>query len=377
MTGRPRGRPPRRRRRTARQRLEDEVRRTYKTPGHPTAFSAPATVAKFHGINKELAKEILEGVESYVTHREYKRPRAFNAYMIKKRRDFMQADVIDMSALSRMNGGVKYILLIIDCFTRFVWLFPLRSKSGGEMARVLDGWLSNLDAVPRAFSTDLGKEFFNADVADVMRRYGVDHQKAVGTCKAAMAERANKTVQILIYKYMSDRNTRKYIDVLDELAKTYNTRGHRSLKGRTPEKADDPANEAKVLKIHRKRYAAVPRQWPKFKPNEVVRIKEESRALQPSSRAYNPQFKDELFYIDYVSEWLPVPLYHLKAAETDEAIEGGFYSNELTRVGGDVWKVERIIQRRGRGPNAKVLVKWQGFGDRWNSWVNAKDVRDV
>lgn len=356
---------------------EEEIKRLYRLPGHPTAFSAPKTVAEYHGITEERARRIVEAVESYVTHREFKRPRQFNPYYIRSRRDFAQADLIDMRALARVNGGVKFILLVIDCFSRFVWTYPLKTKSGAEVAAALRMWLDECGEPPRAFSTDLGREFFNPHVRDVLGAAGVEQQRALGTCKASLAERANKSIQVLLYKYMSDAGSSKYVGVLDRLTDTYNNRPHRSLNGLTPAHADLPTNEAEMREVQNERFAKVKKKPPKFKLNEIVRVKIDAKALEPASRAYNPQFKDEFYVIRAINDRLPVPLYYLTATEDDEEIEGGFYSNELTRVAGDVFRVERELERRRRGRRREVLVKWQGFSDRWNSWVPEDSIRDI
>ena len=272
---------------------------------------------------------------------------------------------------------MKFILLIIDCFSRFVWTYPLKSKSGPDVASALREWLDDCGESPRAFSTDLGREFFNPQVRDLLARNGVEQQRALGTCKAAYAERANKTLQILLYKFMSDSGSGRFLPMLDRLTDTYNNRRHRSLEGMTPSEADDPANEEAVREIQNKRFRKVKKKRPSFKLNEIVRVKIDAKALEPASRSYNRQFKDEFYVVRDINDRLPVPMYYLTAAEDDEEIEGGFYSNELTRVGGDVFRVERELDRRGRGRTAEVLVKWQGFSPRWNSWVPARNIRDL
>ena len=44
------------------------------------------------------------------------------------------ADLIDMQAFSKDNNGVKYLLTVIDVFSKFVWIVPLKRKTGLEVA---------------------------------------------------------------------------------------------------------------------------------------------------------------------------------------------------------------------------------------------------
>jgi hypothetical protein len=352
------------------------IRAAYTRPGHSTAFSAPGNVAKAHNISYGRARKILEELDSYVTHREYKRPASFNPYFIYHRRELVQADLIDIGLISRYNRGVKYLLLIIDCFSRKVWVYPLLRKSAPAMVNALTTWLGEIgEPAPRVFSTDEGLEFRNRPVMALLRSRGVDPQVATGTCKAAIAERANKTIQIILYKYMTENQTRTYRDRLQELVASYNRRPHRSLANMTPNGADSPRNEVRVRGIHTQRYARVKRKRVRFKLGQVVRIKFESKALSRQSRAYGPQFKSELFVIRRINRRLPIPLYYLKSMNTDEAVKGGFYSNELTAARGDLFKIERILEERGEGANRQVLVRWMHFGPRWDLWIPAANVQ--
>jgi transposase InsO family protein len=369
--------PPRRGRRgRPRAARKEEIKEAFRKPGHKTAFSAPGNVARAHGISHGRAKEILEEVDSYVLHREYKRPSVFNPYYVYRRRELIQADLIDIGELKAHNEGVRYLLLIIDVFTKKIWVYPLKTKEGLVMRNTLERWLDTIgNPVPEAFATDAGREFFNAPVRDLLAARGVRQEKSTGTCKAAVAERANKSIQILIYKYLSENQTKKYLGKLDDLVATYNKRGHRTLQFMSPNMADLRRNEARVRGIHVERYAKVKKKKLKFRVGEVVRIKLESKVLSPQSRAYKPQFKGEYFIIREINRRLPVPIYYLKAMNDDEEINGGFYSNELTRVRGDEFKIERVLDERGEGPNKELLVRWLYFGPRWDLWIPASSVQ--
>ena len=201
--------PPRRaRRREGAEALKERIKREFRTPGHPVAFSAPHQIARRYNVSERRAREILEEVPSYVTHREYKRPSVFNPYYVRRRRELVQSDLIDLTpALARRNDDIRYLLVIIDVFTKKAWVYPLTNKSAPTMERALNDWLSRDVGrqKPEFFSSDRGNEYANARVRDLLERNGVRQLFASGTCKAAVAERFNKSFQILIYKYLTDR----------------------------------------------------------------------------------------------------------------------------------------------------------------------------
>ena len=180
-------------------------------------------------------------------------------------------------------------------------------------------------------------------------------------------------------KYLTQKDSVRYIDVLDDLVLTYNRRPHRSLESMSPLEADKRRNEGKVLGIALKKWAKIEkkRKKPKFKVGDVVRIKTLAPKVGYSSRAYAKQFKPEYFEIERINERLPIPLYFLKSQDTLESIRGGFYSNELSLARSRVYRVERVIRFRGRGARREALVKWKYFGPQHNSWIPASDLTRI
>lgn len=352
------------------------VRRAYTSPGNPVAFSTPARVADALGITHRQAKIALEHLEGYTMHREYKRPRFYNPYYVHNRREQVQADLIDVSKLARSNGGVRFLLLLIDIMTKKVWVYPMKNKTSAESKRKLTQWLNEIDVPPEKLKTDRGNEFVNRPVQELLRSRGVEWQPAIGTMKAAIAERANKTLQILMYKYLTENETFRYIDKLPGLVATYNLRKHRTI-GMPPAEADRPGNEGRLQGVFHTKYAAAARRRRDklpFKVGDLVRIKTDPKKLSAASRAYAPQFKDEYFEIYRINRTLPVAMYHLKSHDTGERIKGGFYAAELQRQRGDVFKVERVLRRARINGRDMIFVKWRHYGNRWNSWIPAGNV---
>ena len=359
----------------------ERILQDYRTPGHPTAFSAPGTVARFHNISEAKARRYLEHAQTYTLFREYKQPRVYNPYYVHNRRKEVQADLIDISSIAADNDGVKFLLLYIDIFTKRVWIQPLRSKEGHRVAVALRRWLTSLgNDTPEIFKTDLGTEFRNRQVQAVLASYNVRWDGAIGTSKACIAERANKTLQTLIYKYINSREGSRYIDALPELVRTYNTRRHRTLKGMSPAEADLPQNEARIQAINHQKYEKIGAQRARrqknarFKVGDLVRLKTDPAKLSSSRRSYAQQFHGEYFRVTRINRTLPIPMYYLRSLDTDEHIEGGLYAEQLQRVRGNVWLIERVHRREVRRGVPYLFVKWLWFGPRHSEWIREDSV---
>ena len=326
------------------------IRRIYKSPGHPVAFSSPQAIYRFFNGMAPLSmiRDALHHEDSYTLHREYKKPKYTNPYYVYNRRKQFQADLIDIASLKRSNEGICFLLMIIDTFSRKIWVIPLKRKTGEETAEAFSSWIHELrKEKDEGFSsthrvsilTDNGKEFLNKKVREVMKANNIKMDQTKNVLKASIAERANKSLQILIYKYLTDRGETRYIDVLPSLVKTYNNRKHRSLNYASPNVADKKCNEIITRSIHSLRYAKVNKKRTKkssirFKVGDLVRVKTDAQAPSSARRAYAQQFHKEYYKIIGVNRRMPIIMFELKHVESGENVEGGFYANELVHVHG-------------------------------------------
>ena len=109
---------------------------------------------------------------------------------------------------------------------------------------------------------------------------------------------------------------------------------------------------------------------------DLVRI---SFGRQPFRRAYQEQFTTEVFKVFSRLLIQGIPMYKLKDLNGKE-ITGNFYSNELQKVEKDensLWFIEKILRKRKLGKKKQLFVKWIGFSDEYNSWVDADDIKDT
>lgn len=82
--------------------------------------------------------------------------------IIKSLNDLFQADLIDVQNYSDENKGYKYILVVINCFSKFLWAFPLKTKSGVEVTKNMEQVFRKQKPPPKNLQTDMGTEFYNS-----------------------------------------------------------------------------------------------------------------------------------------------------------------------------------------------------------------------
>ena len=87
--------------------------------------------------------------------------------------DLWQADVVEMRPYSGFNRGHHYILTVIDVLSKYAWAVPLKSKGGSETANAIAEIVRKCRRCPKNLQTDMGKEFYNADVQKILKKHDV------------------------------------------------------------------------------------------------------------------------------------------------------------------------------------------------------------
>ncbi|KAF0753370.1 Integrase catalytic domain-containing protein, partial [Aphis craccivora] len=111
--------------------------------------------------------------------------------------DLWQADLMDMQSHSRQNYGFKYILVIIDTYSNYVWVEALKNKTSKECTNSIFNILKK--AHPKLLQTDNGTEFYNIQFRNLMKKYKIKHYSSYSVIKCSMAERVLQTLKNNIY----------------------------------------------------------------------------------------------------------------------------------------------------------------------------------
>jgi hypothetical protein len=144
---------------------EDYLKTIYYDPKHPGAFSGPQklyTVVKSEGkldIGMHRIRKFLHNQESYSLHKPVRRRLRRNHVVSAGKDDLWMADLIDMVKFADWNQGYKYILLVIDTFSKYVWLQPLKYKTGEEVAKAFQNIFDTTNRSPAKLITDKGNIF--------------------------------------------------------------------------------------------------------------------------------------------------------------------------------------------------------------------------
>ena len=325
-------------------------------------------------IKRKRVEEFLSSRDEYTLHRPIINKFTTEKIVVGAINDYHQGDLIVLNSFSKDNDGYGYILCVIDCFSRFAWTVPMKTKTPAELIPALEKVYRNRDT-PTTFVSDAGKEF----TAKATHKWFCDHNVqfaiAYGTNKAMFVERFIRTLKGMLFRYMTFKSSHRYIDKLDEITLAYNSRYHRVL-GMRP--IDVNANNQKDLFY---RMYGDPRNWHirkwvnKYRLGETVRI---SRIKGKFERGFDESYSREIYKIHKILSTDPIQ-YKLVSLK-NEILHGRFYENELIPVRmreNTAYPIDRIIAHRIVNGQRESLVRYLGWDKSADEWVKDKQLTDI
>ena len=316
-------------------------------------------------------KKWLLGEDTYTLHTPAAKHFRRNKVLVSGIDVQFQADLVDMSAYSEENDGIRFLLTCIDVFSKYAWVRPIPSKSASCVTSAFKSILGE-GRIPQKLQTDEGKEFYNKAFQEMLQQYGINHFSIGNETKCCIIERWNRTLKTIMWRQLTACNSRRYIDTLQDMVHGYNRTCHRSIK-MAPENVNKNNEEIVFNNLYRTKDL----KFPKFKYNigDTVRI---SKYRGIFRKGYEQTFTDEIFTIIECIGRSPV-VYRLKDY-ADEAIRGTFYEQELQAVTATerkVYKIEEILAAKKRRGVKYAYVKWLGWPEKFNSWIPEKDINSI
>ena len=275
--------------------------------------------------------------------------------------EIFAADLVEMQKFAKLNKGYRYLLTCIDIFSKFSWVIPLKDKKGITIKNALEKIFNERKS--KFLWTDNGKEFYNKEVQDLLNENNIKlYSTNNSEIKSAVIERFNRTFKNMMYKKFTENNNTIFYNILDELVNNYNNKYHSTIK-MTPIQGSRKINENKIKNIYNFEKTKKPG---RFKIGDRVRLSLEKNIFE---KGYDTNWTQEIFVI-YDIKYSNVPYYYLKDLN-NEKLQGTFYEQELQKTKqDDYYTIEKILKTN----KDKIYVKWRGYDNSFNSWINKNNV---
>lgn len=319
----------------------------YTTPAEPASFTGLSTFYKNHKGLKRVQKDLLNN-EVYSVHRRVVRKFPRRKTIAKGINDQWQIDLLDIKKIKVQNSHMAYILTCIDVFSRYAWAVAIKNKEAKTVRDAFEHIFSTTNP-PRYIYSDWGNEF-RGECRKLFKEKNIIQIDTKSSKKAAIIERFNRTLRDKISKYQTFKNSKRFVNVLDDLVKSYNATVH-SITGLRPDQVnlsneaalklklygdDDPVKLDSTNQIESIRF--------KFKIGDYARMVIDKTAYEKGSTA---NWSKEIYIIDELKPTAP-PQYVVKTLK-GKRLDWSYYAEELQHVSPDDFPFDtlEIIDQEG------------------------------
>ena len=292
-----------------------------------------------------------------------------------------QADLADFQDYAKENGGYRYLLTVLDVFSRWGMVEPVKNKSGETVARALETIMNRENRMPIKLNTDKGREFVNPQVMKLLRVNGIElYHTRDQEMKATMVERFIKTIKDILTRLLIYRETLQWGDKIQAVVRGYNRTVHSSLK-----MAPLDVMNADDYDKHLLRETMLPHTCDKV--DDFFRNIQDDLKLNVNDWVLLQREKGR-FEKGFTVRWTREPfqiwkkcykhgrvMFHVKD-EYGEHVEGSWLSDQLQKVSGP-FTMKRVVERVVDRKPGQVKVKYLGFPDKYNRWVSNETMQPI
>ena len=135
-----------------------------------------------------------------------------------------------MQLISKFNKEFRFLFCVIDIFSKYAWVIPLKDKKGISTANAFKKILKESDRKPNKIWVDKGSEFYNISFKKWLKHNDIEMYSIHNEGKLVAAARFIRTLKNKIYKCMTSISKDLYINKLDDIVNEYNNTYHRTIK---------------------------------------------------------------------------------------------------------------------------------------------------
>ena len=336
-------------------------------------------------------KEFLQSKRAYTLHRPARKRYPMKKVVVGGVNIQLQIDLVDMIQWAKANDNHRYILLAVDCFSRFAYAQPLKTKHGEMVAQALEAILDQaekrVDRKIKRIQADQGLEFYNKHVRVMLEKRNVHLFSTKSPTKAQMVERLIRTLRGRQERLNTFRGQRRWVESFFKLVKSYNKTPHGALPSMSPSQVN-LKNEILVWEhLYGKTMLKTPIHLVRRLKNQRVKSQDLnvgdpvrlSKRKRTFEKAYYQNWTDEVFFVAHISKSTTPATFRIKDLDGD-LLEGVFYRAELTPVKLDsgIYAIEKVLQQETRADGKNyLLVKWRGYPESHNAWIRTDEVKAV
>ena len=237
-----------------------------------------------------------------------------------------------MQLIRKFNKGFRFLLCVIDIFSKYAWLVPLKDKKGVSIVDTFKKILHDSNRKPNKIWVDKGSKFYNNSFKKWLKDNDIGRYLIHNEGKSVVAERFIRTLKTKIYKYITSISKNVYIDKLDDMVDEHNNTYPRTSKMKPVDVKDNTYIDFKK---------EVNDKDPKLKVGDHVKI---SKYKNIFAKGYTPNWSEEVFVIKKVKNTVPWT-YVINDLNGEEIIRT-FDEKELQKTNQQEFRIGKVIRRK-------------------------------
>ena len=135
-----------------------------------------------------------------------------------------------MQSLSKFKKGVKYLLCVIDLFSKYAWVIPIKDKKGTSIVNAFKKIILKGQRKPNKIWVDQGSKFYNQPFKDFFKTNNIEMYSTFNEGKSVVAEKCIRTLKNKIFKHITATSKNLYIDMLNDIVNKYNNTVRKTIK---------------------------------------------------------------------------------------------------------------------------------------------------
>ena len=193
-------------------------------------------------INKDLIKIFVDEIYSKPPRKNY----PTNKIVYNSVDEIWSIDLADFSDYKTSNNkGFRYIFVIIDNYSKYLWAIPLKNKYSQTITEEFSNILTKSKRKPLKIESDRGSEFYNIIFRNFLKNKNIHHYSRYTDKGTSIAERVIRTIRNLLKKPVFEKGNADWLSQLPSVIKKYNNTTHSSTK-MTPIQDSKKSNEKLV-----------------------------------------------------------------------------------------------------------------------------------
>jgi hypothetical protein len=305
---------------------ENSIVAKYLDPRNPGSLSSVNTFLKNNKFeDADLVRRTLENLRTYTLHRQKKPARRRRIVEVTFPREIVCIDLLDISDLHRFNSFYKWMLVLVDSFSRYVWLYKLKNKTANSVAQALDRHFSDPSNICSRLWGDADRSFYASETKAVLDKYKVKLYSTSSPLKSVTVEIYIRIIKSKLYRYFTSTKSKRWIDIIDEIVDGLNNSFNKTI-GMKPIEVNESNSSEVWHNIYHKRISTK-KEVPSFKVNDLVRLTTDKSVF---SKKYKAGWTEEIFRVTKLIDTIPITFEISDLS--GEKVQGSAYNFELTKV---------------------------------------------